>query len=269
MEPRLRRRFHIWHTLSREIAFLQPKSAPALALGLISLPRSLRHWRDSLGEETNSPSRNGVISRAAQTESIYAEVLNFRMFKIILVFLHLTFAENICILHGTFKTIERGIDSGINIRRIGLVIIRIRRRRRRKRKTALRLHSDLIREARNAFNEPKGLAIFTHTRSAMTHMAQITVTENFRHIEQFFKSSHAPIGTQLLKIKRLFEHQMILGIFTFAFSRRTDILQENVRTKFCALGETSAKTLLYLSEKIYGDGSIVSRWLFKKSTSAS
>ena len=74
VEPRLRGRFHIWHTLSREIAFLQPKYALALALGLISLPRSLRHWRDSLSEETNSPSQNGVILRAAQTESIYAEV---------------------------------------------------------------------------------------------------------------------------------------------------------------------------------------------------
>lgn len=187
MEPRLRGRFHIWHTLPREIAFLRPKSAPALALSLISLPRSLRHWRDSLGEETDSPSRNGVISRAAQTESIYAEVLNFRMFKLILMFLHLTFAENVRILHGTLETIERRIDSGINIRRISLVVVRVRRRQRSERKTALRLHSDLIREARNTFNELKRLTIFTNARSTVTHAAQIPITENFRHIEQFLR----------------------------------------------------------------------------------
>ena len=187
MEPRLRGRFHIWHILSREIAFLRPNSAPALALGLISLPRSLRHWRDSLGEETDSPSRNRVISRAAQTESIYAEVLNFRMFKLILVFLHLTFAENIRIPHSTLKTIKRRIDSGINIRRIGLVVIRIRRRRRSNRKTALRLHSDLIRKTRNTFNELKGFTIFTNTHSAVTHVTQITITENFRHIKHFLR----------------------------------------------------------------------------------
>jgi len=187
VEPRLRGRFHIWHILSREIAFLRPNSTPALALGLISLPRSLRHWRDSLGEETDSPSRNGVISRAAQTRVYTRKFLNFRMLKLILVFLHLTFAENIRIPHGTLETIKRGIDSGVDIRRISLVIIRIRRRRRRKRKTALRLRSDLIREARNTFNEPKRLTIFTDTRSAMTHVAQIPITENFRHIEQFLR----------------------------------------------------------------------------------